>query len=304
MTMSRDEEALFDWSAAQRDLMGGIDSTRPQWDRVWCHWLGGKDRYETDQLYGDTVLREFPQLEIADAALAHLAFQARAVRYLAGPAGLRQFLVLGPGMPAEPYAHRAAVRAERGGPVLCARAPDLSVHGAAQRIDPRCRVVYVDSDPLVMAFARAGLTSAAGTACQHVEVPCLDAGAIAEGAAQCLVPAEPVAMLVLLRLQQLTDDTAARGFVEALMAGLPSGSHLVVTHPTSVVHGDAMDRALRLFSDLSGQEMTARSPGRIVGLLGGLEVLDPGVVSVTRWRPRPEYVPPEVDLFAAVARKP
>src|ERR671913_1161011 len=111
-----------------------IDTSVPHSARIWNYWLGGKDNYPVDRQVGDQILEAFPA--IVENARASRAFLARAVRYLAGDAGVRQFLDIGTGLPTA-----------------------NNTHEVAQQVAPDAKVVYVDNDPVVLVHARALLTS-------------------------------------------------------------------------------------------------------------------------------------------------
>src|SRR6266545_1802886 len=146
-----------------------FDSSVPQTARIWNYWLGGKDYFPVDQVVGDQILEAFPA--IVENARASRAFLVRAVRYLAGEAGIRQFLVIGTGLPTA-----------------------NNTHQVAQAVAPECRIVYVDNDPLVLAHARALLTSSP------------------EGAT--------------------ADVDEARSIVKRLVGAVPSGSYLTMNDGT------------------------------------------------------------------------
>src|SRR5215468_9798731 len=148
------------------------DTTVPHFARIYDYWLGGKDNFAVDRAAGDQALRAYP--DIAVSARANRAFLARAVRFLAGEAGIRQFLDIGTGLPTGD-----------------------NTHEVAQQVAPQCRVVYVDNDPLVLAHARALLTSTAEGATAYVDSDLRDTDAVLRGAAQTLDFSQPVAVMLL-----------------------------------------------------------------------------------------------------------
>jgi SAM-dependent methyltransferase len=247
--------------------------------RVWDYWLGGKDNYPADRRVGDQIAQIVP--DIAAQARASRLFLGRAVRYLA-QAGIGQFLDIGTGLPAAGNAHEVA-----------------------QQVAPGARTVYVDNDPLVLAYGRALLTSAAGGAVACVDADLRDPADILAGAAATLDLSRPVAVTMLAVLWHILDDGQAQAIVTALMRPLAPGSYLVITHPTLEVSGQRMATAIRHWNQHGTPPGTARSPAQLTRLLGGLELVAPGLVPCTRWRPEDSGSgePEPVDLFCAVARK-
>ncbi|GAT64492.1 translation initiation factor IF-2 [Planomonospora sphaerica] len=250
--------------------------------RVWNYWLGGKDHYPADREVGERVFGMFPG--IVHVARADRAFLGRAVRHLAGEAGIRQFLDIGTGLPTVD-----------------------NTHEVAQRMAPDARIVYVDNDPMVLVHARALLTSTPEGATDYVDADARDTGAILKAAAGTLDFDRPVAVMLLGLLNFILDTGEARGIVRRLMDAVPSGSHLVLTHPTLELGGEANAEAMRFWNEHATPPITARSSREIAGFLDGLEVLEPGIVSCSRWRP--EFAdlgeaPSEVAQFGVVARKP
>ncbi|WP_433227259.1 SAM-dependent methyltransferase [Actinomadura formosensis] len=265
-----------------------IDSSVPHSARIWNHWLGGKDNYPIDQEVGDEFVRIFPgQVDIARHSRA---FLGRAVRCLAGEAGIRQFLDIGTGLPTVD-----------------------NTHEVAQRVAPDARVVYVDNDPLVLTHARALLTSTPEGATSYIDADIRDPDTILAGATETLDFGRPVALLLLGILGHLTNEENPEGVLARLVAPLAPGSHVVVCDGTDVFgtpSGDGDDtaraRAIALYVEAGGVAYNLRSPERITGFFDGLELLEPGVVPVSRWRPEPSPFgePPAVDAFCGVARVP
>ncbi len=260
-----------------------IDTSVPHSARVWNYWLGGKDYYPVDQQAGDQFREVFP--EIVDAARASRAFLTRAVRYLAGEAGIRQFLDIGTGLPTA-----------------------NNTHQVAQRVAPEARIVYVDNDPLVLTHARALLTSTPEGVTDYVDADLGEPDTILEAAAKTLDFSQPVALMLLGILGHVGDYDEARSIVRRLLAALPSGSYLALDDGTNVVNKALVDEAQRAYNQSGAIPYHPRSPEQIAGFFDGLELLDPGVVSVPRWRPDPAdsdgSVPAEVDMFGGVGRKP
>jgi O-methyltransferase involved in polyketide biosynthesis len=249
---------------------------------VWNYWLGGKDNYAVDREMGSEISRMFPN--IVDVARADRAFLGRVVRFLVSEAGIRQFLDIGTGLPS----------AE-------------NTHEVAQRAAPESRVVYVDNDPLVLVHARALLTSAPPGVTDYVNADVREPGKIIEAAGRTLDFSRPVALMLLGILNFVLDTGEAQAIVHTLLDALPSGSYVALTHPTLELGGEANAEAMRFWNEHATPPITARSSAEISRFLDQVELLPPGLVSCSRWRPPVAgsgQVPPEVAQFGAVGRKP
>jgi hypothetical protein len=273
-------------SIGQRDVhvadgqqeMPKLDTTVPQTARIWNHLLGGKDNFAVDREVGDQIIANLPQL--AENARLSRAYLARAVRYLAGEAGVRQFLDIGTGLPTAD-----------------------NTHEVAQQVAPDARIVYVDNDPLVLAHARALLTTSPEGATDYIDADLLDPGTILREAARTLDLSKPVALFLMGILGHIEDDAEAESIIDKIMAQLPSGSYLAMYDGSDT--SEANNEAVRIWNLSANPKYHLRSAARIAGLFEGLELVEPGVVPVTRWRPEPgaESVP-EIDQYCAVGRKP
>jgi S-adenosyl methyltransferase len=273
---------VADGTSAPGGLDPAFDTTVSHSARIWNYWLGGKDNYEADRIAGDKVAAMLPI--IVTQARADRAFLGRAIRYLAGEAGVRQFLDIGTGLPTAD-----------------------NTHEVAQRVAPESRIVYADNDPLVLAHARALLTSSPQGACDYIDGDLRDPGRILGQAALTLDFTQPVALMLLGVLHHISDTDEAQSIVGRLTAALAPGSFLTINHSTSAISGAAMEEAVAHWNKVGTPPMTLRTPGQIARFFDGLELLDPGVVSCSRWRPDPSPeggLPAEVDEFCGVARKP
>jgi S-adenosyl methyltransferase len=257
-----------------------IDTTVPHSARIWNYWLGGKDNYAVDRQAGEQTIAVLP--EIVDIARASRQFLVRVVRYLAADAGIRQFLDIGTGLPTV-----------------------NNTHEVAQQVAPESRVVYVDNDPLVLAHARALLTSSPEGATQYIEADARDVGTILEGAAGTLDFTRPVAITMLGILPFIGDDAEAKGIVTRLLAAVPPGSYLAITHSTSEVSGERVVEAVRQWNQVAITPYTLRSPEQIAAFFEGLELIEPGLVPCPRWRPDPHDIGAvkDMDEFCALGRK-
>jgi S-adenosyl methyltransferase len=257
-----------------------IDTTVAHSARIWNYWLGGKDNYPVDREVGDQIRQLHP--DIGEYARADRAFLARAVRYLAAEAGIRQFLDIGTGLPTA-----------------------NNTHQIAQSVAPASRIVYVDNDPLVLVHARALLTSDPQGATAYIDADLHDPGTILAEAAETLDLTQPVALTLLGVVNFISDDDQAYSIVRRLVDAVPSGSYLVVSHTITSPTTAAMDAAVAFWNEHGTPKLTQRTPEKVARLFDGLEVLEPGVVSCSRWRPEatPFGEPAEVALYGGVGRK-
>ncbi|MFI6106227.1 SAM-dependent methyltransferase [Streptomyces sp. NPDC051310] len=276
---------------AAADLRARIDTSKPHSARFWNYFVGGKDHYEVDRELGDHIKEIFPGL--VDVARASRRFLGRAVRHLAEERGIRQFLDIGTGLPTAD-----------------------NTHEVAQRVAPDARIVYVDNDPLVLAHARALLTSTPQGRTAYVDADLYRPDAVVEAAAATLDLSRPVGLVILNTLGHVADHAEARRLVSRLMAALPSGSHLVIGDSTATSEG--MVAASEAYNASGAVPYHVRSVEEIAGFFEGLDLVEPGIVPVTRWRPTagaPDGVPdagavpdagtvPDVDGYCGVGRKP
>jgi hypothetical protein len=257
----------------------GFDTSVPQTARIWNYWLGGKDNYPADRQVGDQVLEAFPA--IVENARASRAFLIRAVRYLAGEAGIRQFLDVGTGLPTA-----------------------NNTHQVAQRVAPESRIVYVDNDPIVLMHARALLTSTPEGATAYVDADLRDPDRILREATRTLDLARPVAVMLMGILGHIADDDEAQSIVARLMGAVCSGSYLTMNDGTDT--SPEVVEAARIWNLSANPTYHLRSPDRIARFFDGLELVEPGVVSPPRWRPEPgaSGLPADIDSRCGVGRKP
>jgi hypothetical protein len=205
------------------------------------------------------------------------------VRYLAGEAGIRQFLDIGTGLPTADNTHQVA-----------------------QSVAPESRIVYVDNDPLVLAHARALLTSTPEGATDYIHADMHDPANIVAGAARTLDFGQPVAITMLGVLWHVMDNDEANAIVSRLVQATPSGSYLALNHPTLEVTGEKMATAIQYWNEYGTPPGTHRTPDELARFFDGMDLVEPGVVSITRWRPEATTSgePEEIDQFGGVGRKP
>jgi O-methyltransferase involved in polyketide biosynthesis len=248
---------------------------------MWNYWLGGKDNYEIDRQVGDQVIAAYPG--VREVARASRACLGRMVSYLAAEEGIRQFLDIGTGLPAAG-----------------------NTHEVAQQIAPDSKIVYVDNDPLVLVHARALLTSDPKGACGYVDCDVRDPDRILGEAAGILDFTRPVALILFGIMGNVIDDDQAAAIVRRLVDALAPGSFVAVNDGSGQVDRRGREEAIRIAVEQGSAPYVDRAPEQIAGFLEGLELLEPGVVSTSRWRPAasPLGAPAEVDATCGLARKP
>jgi hypothetical protein len=260
------------------DLKSRLQTDRPHSARVWNYLLGGKDNYPVDSEVGDVILSTFP--EFAAVARLQRQFLVRAVRFLAAEAGIRQFLDIGTGLPTAD-----------------------NTHEVAQRIAPDSRIVYVDNDPLVLAHARALLTSTPEGACAYISEDVRNPERILAEAAQTLDFDRPVALTLLGIMGQLSDADRPAELVSTLLEALPSGSYVALSD--GIDTNQALNAAVTAYNAQSANTYHLRSPEQIAAYFTGLDLVEPGVVTTPAWRPDDtEGAEDAVDVaMCGVARK-
>jgi hypothetical protein len=239
----------------------GIDAKAAHPARVYDYWLGGKDNFEADRIAGEEAIGAYPGIRAS--ARANRAFLARSTRYLAAEAGIRQFLDIGTGLPTAD-----------------------NTHEVAQSIAPRSRIVYVDNDPLVLSHARALLTSSPQGVTAYLDADLRDPDKILQQAAGTLDFAQPVAIMLLAILHYIPDLAEAQRIVARLISAVPSGSYLVISHAASDISAEEMAEMIRRMNQRLAEGNHVGRPREVVAqFFDGLELLEPGVVRVTDWRP-------------------
>jgi O-methyltransferase involved in polyketide biosynthesis len=257
-----------------------VDISQPHWARVYDYWLGGKDNFAADREAAQQVIEAMPG--IIPGVRAQRAFLRRAVRHLAADVGIRQFLDIGTGLPAAG-----------------------NTHEVAQRIAPESRIVYVDSDPMVLAHARALLTSSKQGACAYMHADLREAKDILAEAERTLDFSQPVAVVLLGVMQFIPDADHPAGLVETLKTAVPPGSHLVLGQPASDVDPVRMADAVTRLTKLTPEPVTMRTRAEILGFFDDLEMVEPGLVQLPAWRPDPLDPPVKgpVPFWCGVGRK-
>jgi S-adenosyl methyltransferase len=228
--------------------------------RVHDYWLGGKDHYAADRAAGDAVIEAYPG--IVASVRANRAFLARAVRFLAAEAGIRQFLDIGTGIPTA-----------------------NNTHEVAQSVAPDCRVVYVDYDPVVLAHARALLVGTPQGATDYIDADLREPGTILGHAARTLDFSRPVAVMLIAIMHLIGDEAEPYELVGRLLAAVPSGSYLALSQVASDIQAEQMAEAARRYNRLAHENQRHRDRAEVTRFFDGLSLVEPGVVPVQEWRP-------------------
>jgi S-adenosyl methyltransferase len=256
-----------------------FDITVPHIARVYDYWLGGKDNFAADRELGERTLQAYPNLVFS--VRANRAFLARAVRFLAAEAGIRQFLDIGTGIPTA-----------------------NNTHEVAQAAAPESRIVYVDNDPIVLSHAKALLKSAPQGACAYIDADLKDPDKILGFAADTLDFSQPVAVMLIAIMHFAADDAEASATVHRLMDACVPGSFLAISHAASDIDSDQQTEMVRRLNESVAEKATLRDRAGVRRLFDGFELVEPGVVRTAEWRPDSELAAAgPAALWAGVARK-
>ena len=258
-----------------------FDPSVAQPARVYVCWLGGKDHYQADREAAEEVIRCCPR--VVAGARANRAFLTRVVRYLAEECGIRQFIDVGPGMPAPG-----------------------NTHDVAQAIAPESRIVYVDNDPLVLVHARALLTSTRQGSCDYLDADLRDTAAVLAGAGRTLDFTQPAALLLLAVTHFLPDADDPASVVAALAGPLAPGSFVAISHLTADLAPGPVSAGVSAYNAAVPTSVSPRSHTQVSALFGALPLVPPGVVPLAEWRPPitgPGGQAP-CDMYAGLARVP
>jgi hypothetical protein len=257
-----------------------IDTSVPNVARVWNYLVGGRDNFEADRKAVRQLIATAPVMEYV--GVASRAFLRRAVTYLAGEAEMRQFLDIGTGIPAAG-----------------------NTHEVAQDLAPESKVVYVDNDPVVLSHARAMLRSAPGGVTSYIDADARNPGRILEEARATLSLDKPVAVILIDILNFIPDGDEVRSILSVLMDALVSGSYVVIMQPASDID-EELHAAERRWNQVSDTPVALRDRAEVTTWFEGLDLVDPGIVTVTDWRPEAgdqDFGMP-MPLYGAVAVKP
>ncbi len=241
----------------------GFDTSVAHVARVYDYWLGGKDNFAADRAAGDQAIAAYP--DIVYSVRANRAFLARVVRYLAAGCGIRQFLDIGTGIPTA-----------------------NNTHEVAQSVAPDSRVVYVDNDPVVLAHARALLTSGPHGATAYINADLRNTGKILDDAARTLDFGQPVAVMMMAVLQHIPDDDDPYEITGTLIGAMPSGSYLAISHPASDIEAEKMAKMAERLNQMMAEKVSFRDQAGVARFFDGLELAEPGLVRAQLWRPDSE----------------
>jgi hypothetical protein len=248
--------------------------------RVYNYWLGGTDNFAADRAAAEQAMAAYPDIVLS--ARANRAFLRRAVHFLAGEVGIRQFLDIGTGIPSA-----------------------NNTHEVAQAVAPNCRIVYVDKDPVVLAHARALLAGTAAGATDYLDADLRDADQILAGAGRTLDFSQPVAIMLMAILQHLSPDDDPYAVVARLLEAVPSGSYLALSHPARDIEPEKMAAMAERLNQMMAEKVTFRSEPEVAAFFTGLDLIEPGMVNAPRWRPASaEEASSPAALWSGVARKP
>jgi S-adenosyl methyltransferase len=263
----------------------GVDPDKANIARVYDYWLGGTHNFSADRDVARAVCAVEPQMRAV--ARANRAFLNRAVRYMAAEAGIRQFIDIGSGIPAEG-----------------------NVHEIAHQVAPGSRVVYVDIDPVAVAHSKAILAAEPDATIIQGDLRKPQEILDHPQTRQLIDFAEPVGVVAAAVLHFITDADGPHGILATLREPLAAGSHLVVSHGTPDAKPEIAAAARKIYRRGVPTSVRMRSREEVTGLFAGYELLDPGVVYTTEWRPEPQDAPTaSVDparlwVLAGVGRKP
>ncbi len=256
-----------------------IDATVPHPARVYNYFLGGTDYFEADQLAAEAAITTFPRT--AESARAARAYLRRVVRYLAAEAGIRQFLDIGSGLPS-----------------------GENVHQVAQAVAPDALVVYVDNDPIVQAHAKSLLAGSEPGTVTFLGGDLREPDPILAQAAATLDFGRPVAILLHGIIHNVSDADQPHAIIDRLTGAVPAGSYLSICHLTADIYPELIEFARALNGRNLDSPLVLRDHAQVTSFFDGLELVDPGVVQLSKWRPESEAeAAAAAALWGGVARK-
>jgi hypothetical protein len=266
-------------NAPGQDRMSRFNTGVAHPARVYDALLGGKDNFAADRAAAVAGMRAFPAS--GTSVRANRAFLARAAEYLAATAGIRQFLDIGTGLPSA-----------------------NNTHEVAQAVEPASRIVYVDNDPIVLAHAEALLTSTRPGITDYVDADLRDPGKILSAASRTLDFTQPIAIMLIGVLHFIPDSDDPQGVVDALVDAVCPGSYLTLSHLTKDHYPQEMEAFTRAVNEGTAAKSILRSHAEVAGFFHGLELVDPGVVQISKWRPRSDAeASATAGLWGGMARK-
>ena len=259
----------------------GVNINVPHSARIYDYWLGGKDNFAIDRAVGEAMIKAIPDLRYM--ARENRKFVHRAARDLVAKEGIRQFLDIGTGIPTRP-----------------------NLHEIAQGIAPETRVVYVDNDPIVLVHARALMISTEQGRSEYVSADLRDPQSLLTEPVltSTLDLTQPVGLTMIAILMLLADEDDPWDKVAQIRDAMPSGSCLAITHPTADFNPAEVSEAVAA-ATAAGMTLVARTKDDVERFFGDWEMLEPGLVPVSAWRPdEPVDNPQAAYYWSGVARKP
>jgi S-adenosyl methyltransferase len=260
-----------------------IDTSAPHIARIYDYLLGGEVNFAVDREAANEAYTAFPGgIDGARTVVrANRAVLGRVVRYLAGEAGIRQFLDIGTGIPTKD-----------------------NTHEVAQRVRADARIVYADYDPIVLKHAHKLLTSTPAGKTDYIHGNLLDPEPILQKAADTLDFGAPVALVLFGVLHYFADDQDPFGLVATLMERLAPGSYLAVSHLGLDDDSAGMTDTFNRLSQQMDESTILRDPAEVGRFFAGLDLVAPGIVQLQQWRPDPETSATPTPALCAVGRKP
>ncbi|MBB6373000.1 hypothetical protein BKA01_000222 [Pseudonocardia eucalypti] len=263
------------------DLAAKLRFDIPHSARIYDYWLGGKNNYPVDRAAGEAVREAYP--EVVRAATQGRQFLIRTVRHVTRECGIRQYLDIGTGLPTM-----------------------QNTHEVAQAIAPETRIVYVDNDPLVLVHARALLTNTTPEGVTtYADADIHNPDLILADARNVLNFNEPIGVIIMNVLGYVTDFDKAKAIVARIMDAVPSGSYLLLRDATDT--SDQIREAVRRYAAAGTTPYSLRKVDEVREFFDGLELVEPGLVTITQWRPDEQHIgapPAPIDGYGGVARKP
>jgi hypothetical protein len=252
------------------EVPANIRTDIPHPARVYDYWLGGKDNFAADRALGERALELVPFMRVY--ARANRQFLVRSVRFLCD-AGIRQFLDIGAGLPTSP-----------------------NVHEIAQQADPDARVVYVDNDPMVFLHAEALMAKGDHTAVVRADMR--DADEVLAQAGRVIDFSQPAALMFVACLHHVEDDDDPAGLVARYLEAMAPGSYLVLSHATDEFAPEGF-RQGAIDAKKQGMVVATRDKAGILRIFNGTDLVDPGLVLVSYWRPDSDELDPNADRVMA-----
>lgn len=260
-----------------------LQTDRAHGARIYDYILGGKDNYSADRAAAEATLQVWPALPVH--MRANREFMHRAGRYLATECGIDQFLDIGTGIPTSP-----------------------NLHEVVQEVRPDARIVYTDNDPIVLVHARALMSSTEQGRTAYVDADLRDPDTILNSPEfrETLDRDRPIALLLIAIVHFIEDDEEALAATRRIIDVLPAGSYVAATIATADFAPEALAEVRRTYRE-HGETLRFRTEAQAARFFDGLELTEPGIVQMHKWRPdehTEQADDADIAMYAAVARKP